>query len=475
MWKSGARGSMGQIAMMAGMKGLIINTRGETLEFPILSSMKEGMSPIEYFITTHGSRKGLADTALQTAKAGYLTRRLFVVAQDAIVTEDDCKTKEGVTIGRVSSSGIEIAFSKAIRGRILAEDAVTKSGEVLFKKGHLLSRVESIVIEKSDIVSLIVRSPMTCKTLQGVCQQCYGIDLTTNKLVDIGEAVGTVAAQAIGEPGTQLTMNTKHAGGAASVGGDVTQGLPRVEEVFEKRAPKIPAVISKTDGIVSGIRTEGKEKVLTITPILGSKYATKKNDPIEYPVHFRRVINVAVGDEVKQGQLLTDGSVHLPDLFKYAGEQITQEYIINETNKIYELQGVTIARKHIELIVKQMMSRVKITSAGDSHFTVGDVVEEWNMVRVNNELKDAGKELVKSERLIMGITETSLSRKSFLSAASFQNTTRVLINAAVRGSEDKLTGLMENVIIGRLIPAGTGFVGSNKYEAIKEFQIDGGE
>ena len=471
MWKSGARGSMGQIAMMAGMKGLIINTRGETLEFPILSSMKEGMSPIEYFITTHGSRKGLADTALQTAKAGYLTRRLFVVAQDAIITEPDCKTKDGVTIGRVSSSGIEIAFSKAIRGRILAVDAVTGSGEVLFKKGHLLSRLESIAIEKSDIATVEVRSPMTCKTLRGVCQQCYGIDLTTNKLVDIGEAVGTVAAQAIGEPGTQLTMNTKHAGGAASVGGDVTQGLPRVEEVFEKRSPKVPAVISKTDGIVTSVRTEGKEKIITIAPTLGSKHATKKNDPIEYAVHFRRVIIVKEGESVKQGQFLTDGSAHLPDLFKYAGQEPTQEYIINETNKIYELQGVTIARKHIELIVKQMMSRVKITHVGDSHYTVGDVVEEWNFVETNNTLVGEGKEPAKADRLILGITETSLSRKSFLSAASFQNTTRVLINAAVRGSDDKLTGLMENVIIGRLIPAGTGFVGSNKYEAIKQFQI----
>jgi DNA-directed RNA polymerase subunit beta' len=470
MWKSGARGSMGQVAMMAGMKGLIINTRGETLEFPILSSMKEGMSPIEYFITTHGSRKGLADTALQTAKAGYLTRRLFVVAQDAIVTEDDCKTKEGVVIGRVSSSGIEIAFSRAIRGRILSADAVTASGEVLFTKGHLLSRLDSLVVEKSDVESVEVRSPMTCKTLQGVCQQCYGIDLTTNKLVDIGEAVGTVAAQAIGEPGTQLTMNTKHAGGAASVGGDVTQGLPRVEEVFEKRQPKIPAVISKTDGVITSIRNEGKEKIVTVAPTLGSKYATKKNDNIEYTISPRRVLLVTEGESVKQGQVLTDGSVHLPDLFKYAGQVVTQEYIINETNKIYELQGVTIARKHIELIVKQMMSRMKITDAGDSHFTPGDVVEEWMLVKANNELKAEGKDVAKGDRLILGITETSLSRKSFLSAASFQNTTRVLINAAVRGSEDKLTGLMENVIIGRLIPAGTGFVGSNKYNAVRDME-----
>jgi DNA-directed RNA polymerase subunit beta' len=468
MWKSGARGSLGQIAMMAGMKGLIVNTRGETLEFPVLSSMKEGMSPIEYFNTTHGSRKGLADTALQTAKAGYLTRRLFVVAQDAIVTEPDCKTKEGVDIGRISSSGIEIAFSKAIRGRVLAGDVVTSEGVTLFEKGHLVSRMDAMAVEKAGVQAVSVRSPMTCKTLHGVCQQCYGIDLTTNRLVDIGEAVGTVAAQAIGEPGTQLTMNTKHAGGAASVGGDVTQGLPRVEEVFEKRSPKIPAVVSETDGIVTEIRNEGKEKIVKITPDIGSKGASKKRDTIEYSIPFRRLVMVGVGESVKQGQLLTDGSAHLPELFKYAGERATQEYIINETNKIYELQGVTIARKHIELIVKQMMSRVKITAPGDSNYTVGDVVEEWTLAEVNETLKADGKEVAKGDKLILGITETSLSRKSFLSAASFQNTTRVLINAAVRGSHDKLAGLMENVIIGRLIPAGTGFKGSKKFAMVEE-------
>lgn len=462
MWKSGARGSMGQIAMMAGMKGLIVNTRGETLEFPVLSSMKEGMSPIEYFITTHGSRKGLADTALQTAKAGYLTRRLFVVAQDAIVSEADCKTKEGIEIGRISSSGIEIAFSKAIRGRVLCEDATDAEGKVLFPKGHLLSRLDSISVEKSSLKSVVVRSPMTCKTLQGVCQQCYGIDLTTNRLVDIGEAVGTVAAQAIGEPGTQLTMNTKHAGGAASVGGDVTQGLPRVEEVFEKRQPKIPAVISECDGVVTEIRQEGKEKIVSVAPELGGKGAPKKKDKIEYTIPFRRIVVVSVGEKVEQGQILTDGSAHLPELFKYAGERATQEYIINETNKIYELQGVTIARKHIELIVKQMMSRVKITSPGSTHLTAGDIIEEWNLAELNARVKEEGGEPAKGDKLILGITETSLSRKSFLSAASFQNTTRILINAAVRGSHDKLTGLMENVIIGRLIPAGTGFTGSKK-------------
>ncbi len=466
MWESGARGSLGQIAQMAGMKGLIVNTRGETLEFPILSSMKEGMTPIEYFNTTHGSRKGLADTALQTAKAGYLTRRLFVVAQDAIVTEEDCGTKKGTSIGRVSASGIEIAFSKAIKGRILAEDAVDSKGNVIFVKGHMLSRRDAIAVEESTCESVVVRSPMTCKTLRGVCQKCYGMDLTTNQLVDIGEAVGTVAAQAIGEPGTQLTMNTKHAGGAASAGGDVTSGLPRVEEVFEKRAPKIPAVVNKHDGVVADIRTEGREKIIVVAPDMNAAGAPKKKDNIEYPVHYRRQVMVSKGDTVKSGQMMTDGSALLPELFKFGGQSVAQEYIISEVNKIYELQGVTIARKHIELIVKQMMSRVKVTSSGDSHFTIGDVIEEWIFIEANTKLKAEGKEVAKAEKLILGITEASLTRKSFLSAASFQNTTRVLINAAVKGSEDNLAGLMENVIIGKLIPAGSGFKGSVKYEMV---------
>lgn len=472
LWKSGARGSIRQISQMVGMKGLIVNTRGETLEFPVLSSMKEGMTPIEYFNTTHGSRKGLADTALQTAKAGYLTRRLFVVAQDAIVSEDDCKSKQGTKIGRVSASGIEIAFSKAIKGRVLAEDATDAKGNVLFKKGHLLTRRDALAIEESTAEHVMVRSPMTCKTLRGVCGQCYGVDLTTNELVDVGEAVGTVAAQAIGEPGTQLTMNTKHAGGAAQAGGDVTSGLPRVEEVFEKRQPKIPAVVSKTDGIVSEIRRDGRDRVIVVAPEKGAKHAKKSGQNMEYPVHYRRVITVSKGDTVTEGQIMTDGSAHLPDLFKYGGKEVTQDYIISEINKIYELQGVTIARKHIELIVKQMMSRVKITQSGDTSFTVGDIVEEWMFVEENERVKEKGGEVAKSEKLILGITETSLTRKSFLSAASFQNTTRVLINAAVRGSTDDLSGLMENVIIGRLIPAGSGFEGSDKYDLIQSVSED---
>jgi DNA-directed RNA polymerase subunit beta' len=472
MWKSGARGSIRQISQMTGMKGLILNTRGETIESPVISSFMEGLSPMEYFNTTHGSRKGLADTALQTAKAGYLTRRLFVVAQDAIVTEADCKTKAGTVIGRISASGIEIAFSKAIKGRILAADAVDAKGVVIFKKGHLLTRLDAIAVEATTCESVEVRSPMTCKTLRGVCQQCYGIDLTNNKLVDIGEAVGTIAAQAIGEPGTQLTMNTKHKAGTATTEGDVAQGLPRVEEVFEKRQPKIPAVVAKYAGVVTEVRTEGRERVIVVAPDMTASEAPKKKDATEYRVDYRRVEAVVTGDTVTRGQLLTDGSVLLPELFKLAGQETTQDYIISEVNKIYELQGVTIARKHIELIVKQMMSRKKITERGESKFTPGEVVEEWVIEEENDKLKAEGKAIAKGDRLIMGITETSLTRKSFLSAASFQNTTRVLINAAVRGSEDNLAGLMENVIIGKLIPAGSGFKGSKKYDMIKEMQAN---
>jgi DNA-directed RNA polymerase subunit beta' len=282
--------------------------------------------------------------------------------------------------------------------------------------------------------------------------------------------VGTVAAQAIGEPGTQLTMNTKHAGGAASAGGDVTQGLPRVEEVFEKRQPKVPAVVAKYTGVVTEISREGHGRIVKIAPDMSAPGAPKKKDATEYEISPLRVVSVSKGDDVVAGQLITDGSALLPELFKFGGQEVTQDYIISEVNKIYELQGVTIARKHIELIVKQMMSRMKVTARGESRFANGEVVEEWILQEENEKLKAEGKEQEKGERLILGITETSLSRKSFLSAASFQNTTRVLINAAVKGSHDDLAGLMENVILGKLIPAGSGFEGSKKYDMIEELQ-----
>ena len=470
MVNSGARGSYSQITQMAGMKGLIASTSGETIEFPILSCSKEGLTPIEYFITTHGSRKGLTDTALNTAKAGYLTRKLFVVAQDVMVNEDDCGTKESITIKKQTASGISIPLSKNIRGRVLAEDLADTSGKILFKKNHLLTKQEAVQIEDAGVDSVRVRSPLSCKSVRGVCAQCYGVDLGRNKLVDLGEAVGTVAGQAIGEPGTQLTMRTFHAGGTASVGGDITQGLPRVEEIFEKRRPKNPAVVATVSGTVTEVKDLGKEKVIKIMPELEDRAKGKKPSEVEYLYNIKRVPLVKVGDKVEKGAIITDGSADIDEKFENAGAEKAKNYVISEVGKIYELQGETVARKHIEIIVKQMFSRRKVTSSGDTSLAEGTIVDDMQLQEENAKAKEAGGSPAKAEQVVMGITEVSLSRKSFLSAASFQHTTRVLINSAVRGSEDDLIGLMENVIIGRLIPAGSGFMGSPKQKMIETVQ-----
>lgn len=466
MVTSGARGSLSQITQMVGMKGLISSVSGETIEFPILSCSKEGLTPIEYFITTHGSRKGLTDTALNTAKAGYLTRKLFVVAQDVVVSEDDCGTNNYITIYKQTASGMNIPLSKSIRGRIIAEDIKTVDGSVLFEKGHLLSKADAIKVENAGITEVKVRSPLSCKTLRGVCSKCYGLDLGKNSLVSLGEAVGTIAAQAIGEPGTQLTMRTFHAGGAASSGGDITSGLPRVEEVFEKRRPKNPAVVATVDGVVTGMKDLGKEKIIYVMPELEDRGKSKAKE-VEYVFPYRRTSLVKAGDKVKKGQLMTDGSADIDEIFEYGGEDKAKDYVITEVGKIYELQGETVSRKHIELIVKQMFSRLKITDGGDTNLTEGMIVDDIQFLEENNEAKQNGGSTAKAKRVVMGITETSLTRKSFLSAASFQHTTRVLIANAVRGATDDLSGLMENVIIGRLVPAGSGFKGSKKQEMVE--------
>jgi DNA-directed RNA polymerase subunit beta' len=470
MVRSGARGSMGQVTQMGGMKGLIQNTAGETIEVPIVSSMIEGLNPIEYFMSTHGARKGLTDTALGTAKAGYLTRRLFDVAQDSIVTEADCGTSRGVKINRVSASGIQINYAEALRGRVLAEDAKDASGAVLFKANHYLSADDARTLDASSTTTVVSRSPMSCETRYGVCQICYGMDLTTQEMVDLGEAVGTVAAQAIGEPGTQLTMRTFHQGGVASVGGDITSGLPRVEEVFEKRSPKNPAVISKSNGIVSEIKEEGKEKVIVVVPEAGT--GKKDGSAYEYLAPYPRVPLVKEGDTVMKGQILTDGSADLDDLFEYAGRAMVQEYIITEASKVYEMQGAPVSRKHLEVVVKQMFSRVKISDAGDTDHSIGDVVEDWEFAKAIKEMEEAGKMPPKAAEIVLGIKESALSRRSFLSAASFEQTTKILINAALRGSVDRLRGLKENVILGRLIPSGTGFAGSKKHASIAKLQAE---
>jgi DNA-directed RNA polymerase subunit beta' len=467
---SKARGSLSQITQMVGMKGLISSTSGQVIEFPIISCSKEGLTPIEYFITTHGSRKGLTDTALNTAKAGYLTRKLFVVAQDVMVSESDCGTKDSIIIKKQTASGIDIPLSKNVRGRVIADDIADASGKVLFKKGHLLSKQDALKVEESGVTSVKVRSPLSCKSVRGVCSLCYGTDLGKNKLVEVGEAVGTVAGQAIGEPGTQLTMRTFHAGGTASQGGDIVHGLPRVEEVFEKRRPKNPAVVATVDGVISEVKDLGKEKVIKIIPELEDRSKGKKGSEIEYVFNYKRTALVKAGDQVKKGDILTDGSADIDDVFAYGGIDKTKEYVINEVGKIYELQGETVSRKHIEIIVRQMFSRKKVVSAGDTDLVEGMIVDDTYLQEENMLAKKEGKEMAKAEGVVMGIAEVSLSRKSFLSAASFQHTTKVLINSAIRGAEDDLVGLMENVIIGRLIPAGTGFAGSEKQKLMETVQ-----
>jgi DNA-directed RNA polymerase subunit beta' len=458
MWKSGARGSLGSLVQMIGMKGMIQNTVGDTIEFPVINSTKEG------------SRKGLTDTALNTAKAGYLTRRLFDVAQDIIIKEDDCGSKEFIVISKNTGKDTGASLVKNIRGRIVAEDVVAKDGTVLFKKGTLLTKTDAQTIDKAEVENVSVRSPLTCKTLHGICSKCYGMDLGKGILVDVGEAVGTIAAQAIGEPGTQLTMRTFHAGGTASAGGDITQGLPRVEEIFEKRRPKNPAVIATVSGVVSSVKDFGKEKIITIIPEIEDKGKSKKSGEVEYVFNPKRIAYVKQGDKVTKGQLLTDGSADIDEIFEFAGKNKAVEYIITEVSKPYELQGAAVARKHIEIIVKQMFSKKIVTNSGSSSFSVGDVIDELDLKLENEEIKENKGEQLDATSLVMGITESSLSRRSFLSAASFQHTVRILINAAIKGTKDNLVGLKENVIIGRIIPAGTGFKTSKKYQMIEEVQ-----
>jgi len=471
MMRSGARGSLGNLTQMAGMKGLIQNTAGETIEVPIVSSMSEGLNPVEYFMSSHGARKGLTDTALGTARAGYLTRRLFDVAQDSIITEADCGTKRGIAIKRVSASGIKIDFAAVLRGRTLAADVVAAGAT--FKKNHYLTADEARTIASDETVNEVsVRSPMACETRYGICQTCYGMDLTTQQPIDLGEAVGTVAAQAIGEPGTQLTMRTFHAGGTASVGGDITSGLPRVEELFEKRSPKNPAIVSKFDGMIVEVREQGRDRVIVAAPEKGKegKGIKKDGSAAEYLVSFPRQVLVSAGQAITKGQLLTDGSVDLDELFEFAGRTVVQEYIISETSKIYELQGATVSRKHLEVIVRQMFNRAKITDVGDSDLSVGDIVEQWELAEIIKDLENEGKIGPKATDIVFGIKQSALSRRSFLSAASFEQTTKILIDAALRGSIDTLRGLKENVILGRLIPAGTGFAASSKHGEIDKLQ-----
>ena len=468
MVSSAARGSWVQVAQMSGMRGLVMNPSGRTIELPIVSNYKEGLGVLEYFIATHGARKGTADTALKTSVAGHLTRRLVDVAQDVIVSEEDCKESSGLKVSRRELDDYGKGLASRVFGRVLAREAKDKDGKTLFKKGHLLSFDDADLIERSEIEEVFVRSPLFCKVRRGVCQKCYGFDLGTNELVRQGEAVGIVAAQAIGEPGTQLTMRTFHAGGVAG-GGDITMGLPRVEELFEMRALSNPGIISAENGAVLEIVEDGREKVIRILIDDKSKSKSKKKEEVkEYRLPFRRSVAVSKGQEVKRGDRLSDGPLDIKELFALAGQEEAQRYIISEVSQVYSSQGTSINLKHLELIARQMFSRMRITDSGDTNFATGEVVESGEVAEGNDALSE-DQNPAKAEVFPLGITRAALASASFLAAASFQETTRVLISAALEGKKDELLGLKENVIIGRIIPAGTGF---HKKEEEKSVSAD---
>lgn len=505
MIESGARGSWGQITQMMGMKGLVTNPGGETIELPVKGNFKEGFDVLEYFISTHGARKGLTDIALRTANAGYLTRRLVDVAHDIVVVENDCGDKEGVVLTAAESEEMGDNLGSRVVGRFLLQEIKDSAGKVVVKKNELVNLEQSKLITKLNPTKIKVRSALSCKTKRGICQKCYGSDLGCNALVEIGTAVGIIAAQSIGEPGTQLTMRTFHTGGVASAE-DITQGLPRVEEVFEARPVKRPALLSPGQGQVK-VESRGRQKFIKLTYIdkaeekfaltkyPNSKVLVKKGaklksgSPVlsvgetivptvhggvvnqvdeeaivvaglmentkEFAVPIGMALWVKDGDLVTRGQQLTEGSLDLHELYTLKDKEAVQKYILKEIQYIYSSQGQKLNDKHIEVIIRQMFSRLYITEPGDTEFLPGEMVTAAQFGEANEVLsKDANPAL--GDHLLLGITKSSLSTDSFLSAASFQETARVLIDAAVTGKVDKLRGLKENVIIGRLIPAGTG-------------------
>ncbi|MDR7534718.1 MAG: DNA-directed RNA polymerase subunit beta', partial [Armatimonadota bacterium] len=450
---SGARGNIQQIRQLAGMRGLMTDPSGRIIELPIKANFREGLTVLEYFISTHGQRKGLADTAIRTSESGYLTRRLVDVAQDVIVREHDCKTTEGLVVTAVREGNeVVIPLRDRIVGRFLAEDAAPPRRKAVLEAGAEIDEEAAERIEEAGIEAVTVRSVLTCKTRYGVCAKCYGRNLATGKLVEIGEAVGIIAAQSIGEPGTQLTMRTFHTGGVA--GFDITQGLPRVEELFEARKPKGQAIIAELKGTVTLQEARGVRRIVV----------TGKNDERAYTVPFGIRIKVQSGDQVEPGDQLTEGSVNPHDILRIKGVQDLQAYLVQEIQGVYRSQGVDINDKHIEIIVRQMLRRVKVEEAGDTEFLPGELVDKFAFEEENARVMAEGGEPAKARPVLLGITKASLATESFLSAASFQETARVLTDAATRGKVDPLIGLKENVIIGKLIPAGTGM---SRYRQLK--------
>ncbi|GAV24251.1 DNA-directed RNA polymerase subunit beta' [Carboxydothermus islandicus] len=448
MAKSGARGNIQQIRQLAGMRGLMADPSGRIIDLPIKANFREGLTVLEYFISTHGARKGLADTALRTADSGYLTRRLVDVCQDVIVREEDCGTEDGIYVTDVKDGTDVIEkLEDRILGRVAAEDIVhPETGELLVAKNQEITEeiVEKIVAAK--IKKVKIRSVLTCRTRHGVCTRCYGRNLATNSIVDIGEAVGIIAAQSIGEPGTQLTMRTFHTGGVA--GEDITQGLPRVEELFEARRPKGQAIITEIDGVVEVRDNKGRREIEVINQETGERKV--------YPITYQARIKVQTGDKVYAGDELTEGPINPHDLIKVKGIEGAQLYLLQEVQKVYRMQGVEINDKHIEVVIRQMLRKVKIEDSGDTDLLPGSLVDIFEFEDENAKVIAKGGKPATAKRVLLGITKASLATDSFLSAASFQETTRVLTEAAIKGKVDPLLGLKENVIIGKLIPAGTG-------------------
>ena len=450
---SRARGSWSAATQMMGMKGLVQNPQGNIIELPVQSSYKEGFDVLEYFISIHGARKGQADTALRTAEAGYLTRRLIDVAQDVIIREEDCQTQEGIEILKKEGEEYGYPFAERLYSRTALENIKVKN-KIIVKAGEIINRETAEIIDKAKAESIKVRSPITCKTLYGVCSKCYGLDLGNNQPIKLGESVGIIAAQSIGEPGTQLTLRTFHSGGIAGV--DITHGLPRVEEVFEARPPRGKAILAETDGIIESIQENNLIKIIKIKNL---NPKTKKAQYFEYPIPRTTILLAKIGDKVLKGQQISEGSINLKELLATRDSREVERYVINEIQKIYIPEGASINDKHIEVIVRQMFSRVIIKEEGDTDFIVGDIIEKSKLLEDNRQAKKLKGAPAKAQLLLMGITQVSLSTESFLSAASFQETSRVLVGAAISAKVDKLRGLKENVIIGRLIPAGIGWRG----------------
>ena len=460
MAHSGARGSKNQIRQLAGMRGLMANASGKTVEIPVKSNFREGLSVMEYFTSSHGARKGLADTALRTADSGYLTRRLVDVSQDVIVRDYDCGTKETTEIFAIKdgNEAIEDLYDRIV-GRY-TRDAILhpETGEVLVEADTMIQEDDAEAIINAGIEKVNIRTVLNCKTHHGVCSKCYGRNLATGKEVNIGEAVGIIAAQSIGEPGTQLTMRTFHTGGVA--GGDITQGLPRVEELFEARKPKGLAIISEITGRVE-IDETGKRKEVIVVP--------KEGEREVYQIPYGSRVRVKQGQLVEAGDPLTQGSINPHDIVRVKGIGGVQEYIVKEVQRVYRLQGVDINDKHIEVIVRQMLSKVKVEDPGDTDLLPGGYEDVLTFQECNEEAESQGLRPAVAKRVLLGITKASLATDSFLSAASFQETTRVLTEAAIKGKEDHLIGLKENVILGKLIPAGTGM---KKYRNIAVEKIE---